>query len=150
MNKYKALIISFAAVILIASGFWSVLFVFLSSLYLASSLLKLNLMPNQMMLSVFWPLLISVLFLILYVFTVWDFYHHLFGPYMWDSLYLISTVICLLVLPVIGLLQLGYGIFKTLKKKDKFGRFHIYSSIGVFTSFVLFYIMAISGFIITV
>ena len=98
-------------------------------------------MLNEMMLSVFWPFLTSVLFLFLYTLLLWDFYGHLFGLNLPDSIYLISGVTCFLVLPFIGLLQLGYGIFKTAKKKDDHGRDHIRSSVGVIVSYVLFLIM---------
>ena len=94
-----------------------------------------------MKLSVFWPFLTSVLFLFLYTLLLWDFYGHLFGLNLPDSIYLISGVTCFLVLPFIGLLQLGYGIFKTAKKKDDHGRDHIRSSVGVIVSYVLFLIM---------
>ena len=98
-------------------------------------------MLNEMMLSVFWPFLTSVLFLFLYTLLLWDFYDNLFGLNLPDSIYLISGVTCFLVLPFVGLLQLGYGIFKTAKKKDDHGRDHIRSSVGVIVSYVLFLIM---------
>ena len=94
-----------------------------------------------MMLCVFWPFLTSVLFLFLYTLLLWDFFGHLFGLNLPDSIYLISGVTCFLVLPFIGLLQLGYGIFKTAKKKDDHGRDHIRSSVGVIVSYILFLIM---------
>ena len=96
-----------------------------------------------MKLSVFWPFLTSVIFLFLYTLLLWDFYDSLFGLNLpdSDSIYLISGVTCFLVLPFIGLLQLGYGIFKTAKKKDDHGRDHIRSSVGVIVSYVLFLIM---------
>ena len=94
-----------------------------------------------MILCVFWPFLTSVLFLFLYTLLLWDFYGHLFGLNLPDSIYLISGVTCFLVLPFIGLLQLGYGIFKTAKKKDDHGRDHIRSSVGVIVSYILFLIM---------
>ena len=98
-------------------------------------------MLSEMKLSVFWPFLTSVLFLFLYTLLLWDFFGHLFGLNLPDSIYLISGVTCFLVLPFIGLLQLGYGIFKTAKKKDDYGRDHIRSSIGVIVSYILFLIM---------
>ena len=87
---------------------------------------------------VFWPVLLYLVTFALYYLSVTDFFDDGGGLF---AFYVPCMIACVLIFPVIALVQLGYGIYQIARRNRRDCWLHVYSSLSLFavlTMFVLY------------
>ena len=96
---------------------------------------------------IFWPTLLYMTLFFLYAVSVWDFYHGAMGLAL--LAFLPCFIACYLVLPVVGLTQLVFGIYRLCTKNGR-GWHHILSSLATLLLTFCFFQYLFAGNVVTV
>jgi hypothetical protein len=91
---------------------------------------------------VFWPTLLYLVTFALYHLSVEDSFNDGGGLFVF---YVPCIIGCLLVLPAIAIMQLGYGVYQIARRKRRAGWLHAYSSLSLFALLTVFVLYVSAG-----
>ncbi|PAY16792.1 hypothetical protein CKO51_24945 [Rhodopirellula sp. SM50] len=90
----------------------------------------------------FWPTSLYLVTFALYHLSISDFYDGGGGLFVF---YVPCMIGCLLVLPAIAIMQLGYGVYQIARRKRSAGWLHVYSSLSLFAFLAVFVLYVNAG-----